>query len=113
MSAAQLATEPFSSDPLGMRHGHHTRRSASDPLAPIAEPTWIVVRDVFSRPLELTELPPRADQRKILVAAREALIADGWQADDIGPQCAFFFATRGGERIMVGIERDPGRQIRR
>lgn len=62
--------------------------------------------------LEVTELPPLADQRAVLVAAREARITGGWHADNIGPKCAFFFATRVGERIMVGIERDPGRLFR-
>ena len=96
-----------------MRHGHHTRRSAPDPLAPIDTPTWLVARDMYSRVLGLSELPPRADQRAILVAARETRIAEGWQADDIGPQSAHFFATRAGERVMVGIEREQTRQIRR
>ena len=95
-----------------MRHGHHTRRAVPDPLAPIDAPTWLAVRDECSRLLELTELPPRTDQRAALVAARDARIVDGWQAGDIGPQCAFFFASRAGERVMVCIERDPGRQIR-
>lgn len=66
-----------------------------------------------SQVLERTELPPGADQRTALMVARETRIAEGWQADDIGPQCAHFFATRAGERVMVGIEREPTRQIRR
>lgn len=96
-----------------MRHGHHTRRSAPDPLAPIDAPMWVVVRNACSQVLELTELPPHVDQRAILVAARTARIADGWQADEIRPHSAFFFAMRAGERIMIGIEREPRRQIRR
>ena len=64
-----------------------------------------------SQLLERRELPPRADQRAALVATREARIANGWQADEIGPRCSQFFATRGGERVMVGIERDPMCQI--
>lgn len=96
-------------DPRGVRHGHHTRRAAPDSLAPIDAPTWLVVRDSWSRLLKLTELPAFADQRAILTAARATRIAEGWQADEVGPQCAFFFATRAGERIMVGIERDPVR----
>lgn len=95
-----------------MRHGHHTRRSAPDPLAAIDAPTWLVVRDMCSRLVERTGLPPRADQRAILAAAREARIADGWQADEIGPRCSHFFATRGGERVMVGIEREPNARLR-
>lgn len=100
-------------DPRGVRHGHHTRRSAPDPLAPIDAPTWLVVRDMCSQLLERNELPPLADQRAALVAAREARIVDGWLAEEIGPHCAHFFATRAGERIMTAIERDPTRQIRR
>ena len=96
-----------------MRHGHHTRRSTLDPLAPIDAPTWLAVRDMCSHVLELTELLPFTDQRAVLVAARDARIAQGRQADDIGPRCAHFFATRAGERVMVGIEREPTRQIRR
>ena len=96
-----------------MRHGHHTRRSAPDPLAPIDVPTWLAVRDMRSQVLELTELPPRADQRAVLVAAWNARIAEGWRVTEIGPQCAHFFATRAGERVMVGIEREPTRQIHR
>jgi hypothetical protein len=95
-----------------MRHGHHTRRSAPDPLAPIDAPTWLAVRNMYSQLLELTELPPGADQRAALVAAREARIADGWQVDEIGPRCSQFFAARAGERIVVGIEGDPTRQVR-
>lgn len=96
-----------------MRHGHHTRRSAPDALAPIDAPTWLVARDMCGLLLERHELPPRADQRAALVAAREARIADGWRVDEIGPRCAQFFAVRAGERIMVGIERDPTREIHR
>lgn len=96
-----------------MRHGHHTRRSAPDPLEPIDAPTWLVVRDMCSQVLELAELPPRADQRAVLLAARKTRIAEGWQTDDIGPRSSHFFATRAGERVMVGIEREPTRQIRR
>ena len=95
-----------------MRHGHHTRRPAPDPLAPIDAPTWLVVRDTCSQLLELIELPPRTNQRGALVAAREARIAAGWQAEEIGPRCSHFFATRARERVMVGIERDPKRPLR-
>lgn len=100
-------------NPRGVHHGHHTRRSAPDPLAPLDAPTWLVVRDMCGQLLERVELPPRADQRAALVAAREARIADGWQTDEIGPRCSQFFTTRAGERIVVGIERDPTREIRR
>lgn len=100
-------------DPDGVQHGHHTRRSAPDPLAPLDAPTWLVVRDMCGLLLEITDLPPRADQRLALVVARAARVAAGWRADEIGPRCSQFFATRAGMRIVVGIERDPTRELRR
>ena len=100
-------------NPCSVRHGHHRRRSAPDPLAPIDAPTWLVVRDMWGQLLELTELPPQADQRAVLVAARDARIAEGWRVTEIGPQCAHFFATQAGDRVMVGVEREPTRRIRR
>jgi hypothetical protein len=102
----------FLVNPHRVRHGHHTRRSAPDPLASIDAPTWLVVRDMSGQLLEHNELPPRADQRAALVAARQARIADGWRADEIGSRCSQFFATRAGERMVVGIERDPMRPLR-
>lgn len=95
-----------------VKHGHHTRRAAPDPLAPIDGPVWLTVRDMSGVLLELTEMPAHADQRARLMAARETRIAEGWKADEIGPRCSQFFATRGGERIVVGIERDPMRTLR-
>lgn len=102
----------FWRDPQGMRHGHHTRRSAPDPLEPIDAAAWLTVRDMCGVLIESTQLLPRADQRAVLVATREARIADGWQADEIGPRCTQFFATRAGERFVVRIERDPVRPLR-
>lgn len=96
-----------------MRHGHHRRRAAVDPLAPINSPVWLVTRDMCGQLLEVTELLPLEDLRAALTAARNARAADGWQVDEIGVRCSQFFALRAGERIMVGIERDPTRQIQR
>lgn len=101
-----------SGDADGMRHGHHTRRSVPNPLAPINAPTWLVVRNMCGQLLERTELRPLVDQRAILAVARAARIAAGWKADEIGSRCSQFFATRGDERIVVGIEHEPTRQVR-
>jgi len=92
---------------------HHTRHAAPAPLALLDAPTWLVVGDMCGQLLEHNELPPGADQRPVLIAAREARIADGWRAHEIGPRCSQFFATRAGERIVVGMERDSTREIRR
>jgi hypothetical protein len=42
--------------------------------------------------IESTELAPGSDLRA------------GWLADDIGPTCRFFFATRSGIRVRVAVE---------
>jgi hypothetical protein len=87
----------------GERHPIHFSRLTVSPPS---------VRDMCGGLIELTELPPRADQRAVLMAAREARVAAGWRAGDIGSS-AVFFAERAGERVAVAIERDPTRQIRR
>jgi len=81
------------------------RRSEPDPLFVANEPTWLVVQNALSRIIEFTELEPGANLRKILNAARIARIADGWQADEIGRRCSFFFCVKDGVRLEVGIRR--------
>jgi hypothetical protein len=84
------------------------RRSTHDPLAAVPERTWLVVRDNLRRAVEVTPLAPRVDLRAVLNAARDARIAAGWNADQIGRSSAFFFCAKDGTRLMVGIERrDP------
>jgi len=46
-----------------------------------------------------------SDRRTMLAAARETRIYDGWAAQEIGASCSFFFAARGGVRLMIAIER--------
>jgi hypothetical protein len=90
-----------------MRHTSR-KRSSPDPLARAGAPTWLVVRNAVNAVLESTELVPETDLRAALTAARDARIAAGWLADEIGPACGFFFASRGSERVLVTVERkDP------
>lgn len=93
---------------VGMRHTSR-KRSAPDPLGLVNAPTWLVVRDRTGFVTESTELAPRTDLRAMLKAARNARIATGWAADDIGASCSFFFAARGDMRVLVGVERMPPR----
>jgi hypothetical protein len=91
-----------------MRHTSR-KRSAPDPLKAIDATTWLVARDRMSFVIESTELAPGTNLRAALSAARNARITAGWVAEAIGASCSFFFATRSGERVMVGIERVPPR----
>jgi len=87
-----------------MRHSSR-RRSAPDPLAPVNATTWLVVRNRLGFILESLELTAQTDLRATLTAARDARITSGWEADEICHVCSFFFASRGGDRVLVGIER--------
>lgn len=68
--------------------GCHAR---PDPLTPINERRWLVVRDELSRAVECLELPPLTDLRAALVEEREARAQEGWAADEIAPGVAFPF----------------------
>lgn len=84
------------------------RRRNVDPLLPIRQVCWLVTRDKLSNVIEFTEVAVGTDLRATLTAERARYVADGWTADDIGRCCSFFFATRAGERVEVGINRhDP------
>jgi hypothetical protein len=91
-----------------MRHTSR-KRSAPDPLARVDARTWLVVRDAVNAVIESAELAPETDVRAALTAARKARIGAGWLADDLGPACGFFFASREGIRVRVAVEHVPPR----
>ena len=94
--------------PAGMLSSMVRRNRSVDPLLPLPQPTWLVVRDQHSLALEWRRLHPGADRRAILGYERDQRVAAGWTCDDIGRACTFFFAERGGVRLFVGVERyDP------
>jgi hypothetical protein len=88
------------------------RRTNYDPLAPITALTWLAARDKYGKVLESRELAPGADLRAIITAERNRLLTEGWAADEIGRCSAFFYCTRDGERVEVGIlRRDPSQPL--
>lgn len=96
-------------DTLGAMRHRFGRRSFDDPLRPLNQPTWLIARNSLSQVVEVKPLEPLVDLRATLNAEREVRIAAGWAADAIGARCAFFFCTREGKRVMIGIERQrPG-----
>jgi hypothetical protein len=79
MRCGHALTSPFAAPTWramlpGMRHGSR-RRASPDPLEPISETTWLVVRNALSQVLECSELAPRTDLRALLTAARDARLA--------------------------------------
>jgi hypothetical protein len=84
------------------------RRRPEDPLLPLPQPTWLVVRNKHRQALEWHRLAAGADLRAILNYERDRRAAAGWTCEDIGYVCSFFFAVRNGERVQVTVERyDP------
>jgi hypothetical protein len=88
------------------------RRSIYDPLEPISEPRWYVVRDSrLNRVLEARQLA-QVNLKRIFVAAMLERIDAGWQLGEFSSRGGSFFCTRGVERCQVGIEgADPGQPI--
>jgi hypothetical protein len=81
------------------------RRSEPDPLFMTHEPTWLVVQDACSVNLEATRLAPHTDLRATLTTARQLRIGDGWDCEEIGARCSFFFCKKDGVRLEVSIVR--------
>jgi hypothetical protein len=78
--------------------------AATTPLQPENAVTWLVVRNELGRAVEVTELVPNVNPRKVLEAEREARIAAVWSAEPIGKACGFFFFARDGLRLCAGTE---------
>jgi len=81
-----------------------TRRGRTDPLNPVNEPRWLVVRDRCSQVIEYLELPPRTNLHAAMDAERTRRAADGWIVDDIPHYCSFCFCDKGDERICIAID---------
>jgi len=84
------------------------KRSSPDPLETSSQPRWLVIRDVTSRPVRYTELPPGADLKATLAAERRRLMGEGWKADEL-KRYSFVFCQRDNERVCISIEHfEPG-----
>jgi hypothetical protein len=85
------------------------RRGRVDPLNPVDEPRWLVIRDRFSRVIQSLPLPPNADLRAAMRLEGERRGRAGWLVDCIPRNCAFFFCDLENERICVSVEcYEPG-----
>jgi hypothetical protein len=81
-----------------------SRRGRTDPLSPVQELRWLVIRDAHSRALEYRELWPGTDLRAAIEAERARRTAEGWQVEEVPSFCAFCFASRDRVRVCIRIE---------
>lgn len=79
------------------------RRSSPDPLETVNAPRWLVVRDMCSRPLRHSVLPPNADLKAALGTERQRLVDEGWTADKL-TRYSFVHCQRENERVCISIE---------
>src|SRR5689334_3226055 len=85
------------------------RRGRTDPLRPVSEPRWLVIRDRFSRVMASLALPPNADLRAAIQAESARRRRAGWIVQEVPRNCAFFFCDLENERVCVSIEcYEPG-----
>jgi hypothetical protein len=80
------------------------RRGTRDPLNPVNEVRWLVIRNQCRQALEYQELRAAADLRGAMEAERARRAADGWRVECVPANCAFCFADRGSERVCISIE---------
>jgi hypothetical protein len=85
------------------------RRGRTDPLRPVNEPRWLVIRDRFSRVIVSQRLAPNADLRAAIQAEADRRRNAGWVVDTVPRNCAFFFCDLENERLCVSVEcYEPG-----
>lgn len=84
------------------------RRGRYDAMAPIPEPTWLVVRNEIQKPLKIEKLEPGADPRMVMVKAMAHSIGLGFEVEELPGTIPIYFCRKGDERRRVMIERvDP------
>lgn len=79
------------------------RRNQHDPLQPVNELRWLVLRNQLSQIDWSQQLLPKADLKEALKAGRQRLIDEGCKMEEI-TWLAFVFGWRGAERICLHIE---------
>jgi hypothetical protein len=89
-----------------------SRRTLHDPLQPLPQATWLVVRNKHRQPLESCEIAPGADLRAVLMTARSERMAAGVESEnDTG--CRSTEGRCSGHSIIESKLMQQTREIRR
>jgi hypothetical protein len=79
-------------------------RASFDPLMPVNEPRWVVVRRMDQAPIECTLLPPLTDLKAAFVRALAAYADAGWTLERFSSDVACAFCHRTDERRIISVE---------
>jgi hypothetical protein len=80
------------------------QRASFDPLMPVNEPRWVVVRRMDQAVVESTWLPPRTDLKAAFVHALAAYADAGWTLERFSSDVACAFCHRTDERRIISVE---------
>jgi hypothetical protein len=79
-------------------------RASFDPLMPVNEPRWVVVRRMDQGLVESTCLAPRADLKAAFVHTLAAYADAGWTLERFSSDVACAFCHRTDERRIISVE---------
>lgn len=79
------------------------RRHVFDPLEPSKEPRWYVVRNMHRAVLEVRELTPGANLKRVFIAAMLEWIDAGWEIAEFSSRAGVFFCTKGVNRRQIEV----------
>ena len=80
------------------------RRASFDPLIPVGEPRWLVVRRMDQALVDSTRLAPGADLKAAFVHALAAYADAGWTLEGFSSDMACAFCHRADERRIISVE---------
>lgn len=79
-------------------------RASFDPMLPVNEPRWLVVRRMDQALVEATWLAPGADLKAAFVHALAAYADAGWTLERFSSDVACAFCHRTDERRIISVE---------
>ena len=83
------------------------KRTRYDSMAPVPEPTWLVIIDQHTKPLLVRQLAPMTDPRMVMIEAMSQSIRRGFEVEELPGTMPLYFCKKDGERRQVYIARRP------
>jgi hypothetical protein len=85
------------------------KRTRYNAMQPAPTTTWLVVEDIYRKPLHVRELAPGTDPRMVMIEAMSKSIREGFEVEELPGTMPLYYCRKGDERRMVFIShRKPG-----